>query len=258
MAEATLFVSGKPDDTLAKTCWLDRAALEQGRVLEGPAWGDEAVEVVSCGAVAKGHEVAIVNPHTLHAVSGGEVGEIWVSGPSVAAGYFERPELTASTFDGRIAGTTTDTRYLRTGDLGFLLHGELYVTGRHKDLIIIAGRNLYPQDIELSVLTACDQLRKAAAFSMPGADAEELVVVAEFKGMQGRTAREVEAAREAVRTAVTEEHAVAPAAVHLGPFGTIPVTTSGKVRRDATRTAYRGGTLKQLALAAEQTTLSAL
>ena len=256
LAEATLFVAGKPDGTEVRTHWLDKAALEQGQVRPGDAWGDEAVEIVSCGAVAEEHEVVIVDPETLLPVSAGEVGEIWVAGPNVASGYFQRPEASAATFSAAPAtDPDSDTRYLRTGDLGFLRAGELCVTGRIKDLVIIAGRNLYPQDIELSVLTACEELRRAVAFGYSGGGPEELVVVAEFKRAARRTASEMAAVREAAVMAVAADHAVRLCDIHFGPAGTIPVTTSGKVRRDATKTAYRTGTLKRLAL--EETTLSA-
>ncbi|NGO41430.1 fatty acyl-AMP ligase [Streptomyces ureilyticus] len=275
MAEATLFVSGKPDGTPVRTRWLGRAGLEQGRVVAGAPWADDAVEVVSCGAVAEGHEVLIVDPQTLVPAPHGHVGEVWVSGPNVAHGYFQRPELTAETFgarpadagssgtpggrphtagapDGppRTAGTRTDADTpagrLRTGDLGFLHDGELYITGRIKDLIVIAGRNLYPQDIELSTLTACDWLRRAAAFSVvrPGAAAEELVVVAELAPSAVRTDGELARAAQEITTAVTADHGIAPGAIHLGPPGTVPVTTSGKVRRGAVRENYLAGKLK--------------
>ncbi|WP_416967888.1 fatty acyl-AMP ligase [Streptomyces sp. 4F14] len=242
MAEATLFVSGKPDRTPVTTRWLGRAGLEQGRVVAGTPWADDAVEVVSCGAVAESHDVLVVDPHTLLPAPHGHIGEIWVSGPSVAHGYFRRPELTAATFGARTADGAPEGR-LRTGDLGFLHDGELYITGRIKDLIVIAGRNLYPQDIELSTLTACDWLRRAAAFSVvrPGAATEELVVVAELTPTAVRTDDELARAAREITAAVTADHGIAPGTVHLGPPGTVPVTTSGKVRRGAVREAHLAG-----------------
>ncbi|RAY12319.1 AMP-dependent synthetase [Actinomadura craniellae] len=262
LAEATLFVSGKAAGAPVRTMWLDRPALEKGVVRDAEPGGEDAVEIVSCGAVAAGHEVAIADPDARRRVPPDGVGEIWVGGPNVAAGYLGRPEPSAETFtallstgacSAPVAGERPPT-YLRTGDLGFLRDGELFVTGRIKDLIVIAGRNLYPQDIERSVLAAGAELRQAAAFSLRDATTESLVVVAEFHGIRRRTAAEVAAARDLVLAAVTADHGVRPAAVHLGPVGTIFTTTSGKVRRDATRQAFVQGTLKRFAPATDENT----
>ncbi|MGI8331390.1 fatty acyl-AMP ligase [Actinomadura scrupuli] len=250
MAEATLFVSGKPDGTLRRSVWLDKPALEQGSARAAAPGTAQATELVSCGAVAHDHEVIIVDPRTLRPVGPGAVGEIWVSGPSVAEGCFGRPR-SAGTFSARPHGADHGRTYLRTGDLGFLLDAELFVTGRLKDVVIIAGRNLFPQDIEVSALTAHADLRRAAAFSVrPDGGEEQLVIVAEFRRAGSRTEADLAEAREAVVAAVTAEHGVGPAAVHLGPPGTIPTTTSGKVRRGAARQAYGQGSLKKLTVAA--------
>ncbi|QFG24940.1 fatty acyl-AMP ligase [Actinomadura sp. WMMB 499] len=259
MAEATLFVSGKPDGTMMRTLRLDKAALERGTVQDAPAGAGAVANVVSCGAVAHGHEALIVDARTRRPLPDGTVGEIWVRGPNVAAGYFGRPVPTAETFSASPAGAdgggapadggpVADADYLRTGDTGFLRDGELYVTGRLKDVIVIAGRNLYPQDIETSALAAHGELRRAAAFPVrPSGGAESLVVVAELRRAGRRDAAELAAIREAVIAAVTAGHAVRPSGVHLGPPGTVPTTTSGKVRRGAARIAYERGTLKRLA-----------
>ncbi|HEY1615970.1 MAG TPA: AMP-binding protein, partial [Streptosporangiaceae bacterium] len=248
MAEATLFVSGKPDGTSPRSTWLDKAALEQGGATAATAGAAGATEVMSCGAVAHGHEVVIVDSRSRRPVPPGTVGEIWVAGPNVAHGYFGRPELTAGAFQARLDGARDGSAYLRTGDAGFLMDGELYVTGRLKDVIIIAGRNLYPQDIEVSVLAASDDLRRAAAFAVrPGDGEEQLVVVAELRRAGQRGEQYLAGLRDRVTAAVAAGHAVRPALVHLGPPGTIATTTSGKVRRSATRQAYQDGTLKELA-----------
>jgi len=257
MAEATLFVSGKPDGTLPRSVWLDKGALERGTasvVIPGAA---HAAEIVGCGPAAPGHEVLIVDPRTRRPVRPGAVGEIWVTGPSVAGGYFGRPEL-AGTFAARLPAADDGDTYLRTGDLGFLLDNELFVTGRRKDVVVIAGRNLYPQDIEASVLTAHEDLRRAVAFSVrPDEGEEELVIVAEFRRAGRRTEEELAQVREAVVAAVTAEHAVRPRRLHLGPPGTIATTTSGKVRRVATRQAYEQRRLKELIAAPSAATLAA-
>ena len=254
MAEATLFVSGKPDGTMMRSAWLAKPALERGNVEPAEPGAENSTQVVSCGAVAVGHEVLIVDPETRTPLPEGRVGEIWVRGPNVAEGYYGKPEATAETFGVHPAGAPggedgreEDEGYLRTGDAGFLLDGEVYVTGRLKDVVIIAGRNLYPQDIEVSTLNAHDGLRRAAAFSVrPEGREEELVVVGEFRRAGRRTAADLAAVREAVVAAVTTDHAVRPARVHLGPPGTVPTTTSGKVRRRATREAFERGLLKEL------------
>ncbi|WKU47924.1 fatty acyl-AMP ligase [Streptomyces sp. VNUA116] len=255
LAEATLYVSGKPTGTPLRTERLDREALENGIVRPaGDATGEpgQVAHIVSCGTVADGHDVTVVDPETLLPVPAGRVGEIWVSGPNVAQGYLGRPDLTAATFTARTAGDDGRT-HLRTGDLGFLLDGELFVTGRLKDLVVIAGRNLYPQDIELTVRQAHEQVRGCAAFSVPGEGGEQLVVAAEYRGTARRLAAEGAAVLDAVIAAVTAEHGVRPAAVHFGPVGAIPMTTSGKVRRDATRKAYLQGTLRTLSPVADDT-----
>ncbi|MYR89204.1 AMP-binding protein, partial [Streptomyces sp. SID685] len=272
LAEATLFVSGKPEtaDTI-RTEQLDKTALEQGRAHRTHPNGDAAdsesgaadagtVKVVSCGIIADGHEVLIVDPHTLTPLTDGETGEIWVHGASVAAGYLGRPELTARTFGARPAGTADDHRtYLRTGDLGFLLDGELFVTGRLKDLIVISGRNLHPQDIENSVLRAHQDLRRIAAFALPHAtrDEEEVVLVAEFRGTAREFAAQEKELLEKMTAAVTEDHGVRPGRIHIGPPGCVLMTTSGKVRRRDTRKAYLDGTLKTFPAPADTTTAAA-
>jgi len=263
LAEATLFVAGKPDGTSMRTLRVDRAALERGRVRRAGAHdpATAAAELVSCGAVAHGHEVLIVDPDTRRPVPPGTVGEIWVRGPSVARGYHGRPDLSAELFAARPAadgadapadGAPSDRTYLRTGDAGFVDGGELYVTGRLKDVVIVAGRNLYPQDIEVSVLAARPELRRAAAFAVrPRGRAEELVVVAELRDARARAARELAELRDAVVAAVAADHAVRPAEVHLGPPGTVPTTTSGKVRRSAAREAFEKGELRTLPVAGD-------
>jgi acyl-CoA synthetase (AMP-forming)/AMP-acid ligase II len=252
MAEATLFLSGKPDGTGPRSRWLDKTALEQGTVQLAAPGITSATEIMSCGVAATGHELVIVDPTTCQAAGPGTIGELWVSGPNVAQGYFRRPDLTAQTFAARLppgspATPGPDRTYLRTGDAGFLQDGELYITGRIKDVVIIAGRNLYPHDIEASVLTAHPDLRRAAAFSVRQEQREEqLVVVAEFRRAGRRTQESLAEAREAVLSAVAAEHAVRLSALHLGPPGTVFTTTSGKVRRAATRQAYITGALKSL------------
>jgi acyl-CoA synthetase (AMP-forming)/AMP-acid ligase II len=215
MAEATLFVSGKRSGTRYR---IDHAP-EADRV------------VVSCGEVDREHTVRIVDPATRTSLADGLVGEIWVSGRSVAAGYYNRDELTREVFRARLADE--DGEYLRTGDLGFVRAGELFVTGRIKDLIVISGRNIYPQDVEGVVMRADPAFRIAAAFSIQGDRSEELCVVAEA-GYRDVTAELYSKLVEGIRSSVTGEFGIAPR-VHICPKRTIPTTTSGKVRRQEAR-----------------------
>lgn len=246
MAEATLLVSGKAQAVgVPKTEWFDKRLLELGQARRAEPGDDNAVGVVSCGGIVVGHEVVVVDPGSARLLVDGQVGELWISGANVAAGYFNKPELTERTFGARLAGQEEGTAYLRSGDLGFMIDGELFVTGRLKDVIIISGRNLYPQDIEKTVRQADPMVRSTAAFTARdlGDCEEEVVVVAECRA----TDKEFEQAREALRDKVTAEiiaeHGVRPR-VHFGPPGTVLMTTSGKVRRSATRAAYLAGDLK--------------
>jgi acyl-CoA synthetase (AMP-forming)/AMP-acid ligase II len=209
MAEATLFVAGK------------RNGLRYNTVRSADGI------VVSCGEVDSEHVVRIVDPDSGCLVPHGATGEIWVRGRSVAAGYFKRDTLTSKVFHARLDGENAS--YLRTGDLGFMHDDELFVTGRIKDLIIVCGRNIYPQDVEASVVRADPSLRRAVAFSVPGDGTERLIVVAEAVFAQISTACHTNLA-QAIRSSVTSEFGVGPD-VHICPRRTIPTTTSGKVRR---------------------------
>jgi acyl-CoA synthetase (AMP-forming)/AMP-acid ligase II len=217
MAETTLYVSGKGADGTHRTkCPPEPSAT--GR------------DVVSCGEVDSDHAVRIVDATNHKSLDDGVVGEIWVSGPSVAAGYYNRDERTREVFHARLADDNRE--YLRTGDLGFLWSGELFVTGRIKDMIIVNGRNIYPQDVEANV-RANPAFRMAAALSIPGDSSEQLCVVAEV-GHREVSAELYSQFVETIRYNVTSEFGIRPH-VHLGPKRTIPTTTSGKVRRQETR-----------------------
>jgi len=218
MAEATLFVSGKPSGSRYRTA-------------RAPEPSGTGREVVSCGAVDSEHTVRIVDTATLRSLDSGLVGEIWVSGRSVAAGYYNRRELTGEAFRARLPGEDRD--YLRTGDLGFIRSGELFVTGRIKDLIIVNGRNIYPHDVEAAVMRTDPAFRKAVAFSIDDDSSEQLCVVAEV-GIQEVTPASYSTMVEAIRCCVTAEFGARPR-VHICPKRTIPTTTSGKLRRQQAR-----------------------
>ena len=240
LAEATLKVTGGRRGEGARIVRLDRAALEAGRIREQA----HGMALVACGRAGAQTRVAIVDPATCRERAELEVGEIWVGGPSVALGYWNRPEETAQTFGARLAGDPT--RFLRTGDLGFVREGALVITGRVKDLVIIRGRNVYPQDVEATAAACHPSLRPdgGAVFGVDAGGEEQLVVVHELDR------HGVEAPAEllgAMRAAVVEVHEVDPAAIVLVRPGGVPRTTSGKVQRAACRTSFLEGTLPQVA-----------
>ena len=249
LAEATLFVSGGTKEERPAIGEIDPVALELGRV--AAAAGEPGRALVSCGAPWLDTQVAIADPESLERLPGDRVGEIWVSGGSVAQGYWRRPEATEREFRARLLGEPEAGPFLRTGDLGFVLDGRLYVTGRLKDLIIIRGRNHYPQDIELTAESSHPGLRAggSVAFTLEG-DAESnerLVVVQEV--MRSRR-QEVGEAAEAIRRAIVEEHEVQVHEVVLVRDATVPRTSSGKVQRSACRTLYLAGGLDVLGVSA--------
>ncbi|HYO15771.1 MAG TPA: amino acid adenylation domain-containing protein [Thermoanaerobaculia bacterium] len=243
LAEATLFVSGGEKGAGPSVLRLGRAALERRRVEPGATEGGE-VALVGAGREIAGGEVRVVDPETVAECPSGTVGEIWVAGPHVASGYWGREEESARTFGARLPGEPGT--FLRTGDLGFFHGGELFVTGRLKDLIILRGRNLYPQDVELTVEASHPALRAGcgAAFSVEAGGEEVLVVVQEI---EKRREDEAGPALAAARRAVAEEHEAALHEIVLLRAGTLPKTSSGKVQRHACRAAYLAGGLEVVA-----------
>jgi acyl-CoA synthetase (AMP-forming)/AMP-acid ligase II len=212
----------------------DADALEQNRY--APATG-RAVSLVSSGAPARGIEVRIVDPQTLQVLPEGRVGEIWLRSASVAAGYYQRPAETLERFNAYNADGVGP--YLRTGDLGLLHDGELYVTGRRKDLLIVNGRNLYPQDIEEFVQGVHPAVAgsRGVAVSVDVDDSERLVLIQAVKPeLQGDTSYGELAA--AVKSAVARGFEIpAPAVVFVNRAG-IHLTTSGKLQRASMRAAF--------------------
>ncbi|MEH2313993.1 MAG: condensation domain-containing protein [Nostoc sp.] len=236
MAEATLMVSGGIKTALAQVRTVDKSALSQNQIVSATAQSKDIQTFVSCGKTIPQQQIVIVNPETLTRCSSDEVGEIWVSGPSVGQGYWNRPLETEQTFHASLKDVG-ERPFLRTGDLGFLHNGELFITGRAKDLIIIRGRNLYPQDIELTVERSHLSLRSGsgAAFSVEVEKEERLVVVQE---LEFRAKPNLEEVIAAIRQVVAEEHEVQVYAVVLIKPGTIPKTSSGKIQRRATRAEF--------------------
>jgi acyl-CoA synthetase (AMP-forming)/AMP-acid ligase II len=232
MAETTLLVTASVRDGAVAAVHADAGALERGE-LRPAAPGERAIELVSCGPPAAGHEVAIVDPQSGERAEPGTIGEILVRGPSVAQGYWHRPDATDETFGAAIPGDPVERAWLRTGDLGTLLDGELLITGRIKDLIIIRGRNLSPQDLEHAAATVLPSGCLSAAFE--GAVSQPLVgLVAEVD--TARTAPDDLAhLAERLRRSVAEEFQLPELGVALIRKGTLPRTTSGKVQRGLTR-----------------------
>jgi amino acid adenylation domain-containing protein len=236
LAEATLFVSGKTHRGHPRVESFDSLELVKNRAANSAGKGVDDRLLVSCGALLGEQKLVIVDPESLTECSPGEVGEVWVAGQSVAGGYWNQPEATAHTFHAHLAGDEEES-FLRTGDLGFLHHGELYVTGRLKDLIIIRGLNHYPQDIEQTAEQSHPSLRPGcvSAFSLEVEAEERLVIVQEVQRKRPAIDREI---IEAIRQKVSEEHEVQVYAVVLIRQGTIAKTSSGKIRRNACRLAF--------------------
>jgi acyl-CoA synthetase (AMP-forming)/AMP-acid ligase II len=242
LAEATLLVTSRPKAEPPVVLPVSAAALEEGRA--APANPGEAERrLVGCGRPWLGQEVRIVDSEACTVRPDGHIGEVWVRGESVAAGYWGHPEETEQTFRARLADSDAEP-YLRTGDLGFVRDGELFVTGRIKDVIIVRGRNHYPQDIEETVQAVHPALRKGcgAAFEETRDGRPGVVVVQEVD----RRGRGLDVARLVAdaRQAVAERHEVQLHDLRLLESGSIPKTSSGKVRRHACRLEYARGGLR--------------
>jgi amino acid adenylation domain-containing protein/thioester reductase-like protein len=243
LAESTLIVSGGEGPSEPKVSNFNRKALERDHVVPVSSEADHSHGMVSCGTSVIGLKIVIVNPNTLEKCEPDQVGEIWVSGPSVARGYWELPDETQETFQAYLADTG-EGPFMRTGDLGFLQDGELFVTGRLKDLIIIHGSNHYPQDIELTVESAHVALQSGggAAFSVTDDGQEKLVLVQEVTRKHRQP--DVDDVAAAIRQAVAEKHDLQVSAIVLVKPMSIPKTSSGKIKRRACKAAFLSGELE--------------
>ncbi|MFN6571992.1 non-ribosomal peptide synthetase [Dendronalium sp. ChiSLP03b] len=241
MAEATLIVSGGIKTALAQVRTVEKSALSQNQIVAAIGQSQDIQSFVSCGKTIPQQQIVIVNPETLTRCSSDEIGEIWGSGPSVGQGYWNRKEETEQIFHAYLKDTG-EGPFLRTGDLGFLYNGELFITGRAKDLIIIRGRNLYPQDIELTAQRSHPSLRTgaSAAFTIEVNNEERLFIVQELEFRAKPNLVEV---ASVIRQAVTDEHEVQVYAVVLIKPGSIPKTSSGKIQRRATRAQFQNSEL---------------
>ncbi|BAZ49188.1 AMP-dependent synthetase and ligase [Nostoc sp. NIES-4103] len=238
MAEATLFITGGLKNDPPVLYPVDGAALEENRVV-GVAKPQEGTKViVSCGQTWLDEKIAIADPTTLTKCPDGNVGEIWVHGTSVAAGYWQRPEQTQETFQAYLTDTG-EGPFLRTGDLGFLQDGELFITGRLKDVIIIRGQNHYPQDIELTVQKSHPALRAncGAAFTIEQKGQQRLVIVQEVERVYLRRLNVAEVVGN-ITEAVAANHGLQVYATVLIRPGSIPKTSSGKIQRQACKRGF--------------------
>ncbi len=236
LAETTLIVSGagKRDRPIVRA--FDVKELEQRRVVPWEKGAKRARQLVSCGKALPGGVLRIVDLDKNRSMEELRVGEIWVSSPSVAQGYWRKPKETKQTFGVRLPDED-NRRFLRTGDLGFMLDGELFITGRLKDLIIVRGVNRYPQDIEETVESSAQQLlpQASAAFAVDVDGTEKVVVVAEVnRGLH----QEWEGVVEAVCRNVAIQHEVKLDAVVLVRSGSIPKTSSAKIQRHSCRSGF--------------------
>ncbi len=241
MAETTLLITGGVKAALPIERELDSKALEQNQVVETNRKSEDTRTLVGCGQNLD-QKLVIVNPDTLTLCGAKQVGEIWVSGASVAQGYWQQPEETQA-FHAYLADTG-EGPFLRTGDLGFLQDGELFVTGRIKDVIIIRGQNHYPQDIELTVENSHPSLRIGctAAFSVDFQSNERLVIVVEVERSYLKKL-DVQEVVGNIRQAVITQHGLDIFAAVLVKTGSIPKTSSGKIRRHACRAEFLAGSL---------------
>jgi acyl-CoA synthetase (AMP-forming)/AMP-acid ligase II len=253
MAESTLMVSATPLGTERVARFVDTGELERHRFVPATD-GGAARPVVSSGRPVD-LDVRIVDPDTREELPENRVGEIWIAGESVADGYWGRSDATAATFGARLAdGAGSDATYLRTGDLGALADGELFVTGRIKEVLVLNGRNHYPQDLERTVRAAHSALaaNQTAVFAAPfGETAERAVAVQEVRPADLRTLDPAELAG-LVRRKVWLEHEVQLGDVVFVPRGSVPRTTSGKIRRGQVRDLFLGGGLPVLTPAGDQ------
>ncbi len=243
LAEATLIVTGglKADPPVVTI--VQGAELEQNRAVAASVENEDTRTLVSSGQTGLDQKITIVDPNSLTQCPPDRLGEIWVSGPSIAQGYWNRPEETEQTFRAYMADTG-EGPFLRTGDLGFLKDGELFVSGRLKDLIIIRGQNHYPQDIERTVEQSYRQIRPGccAAFSVEITGEERLVVMAEVERYYRNL--DIDRVVGAIRQSVVEHHDLQVYAVLLLKPGSIPKTTSGKIQHYACRAGFLAGDLE--------------
>lgn len=242
LAEATLKVSALRYNQVAQSYRVEKEALTRNQIVITQDLNNSQ-EIVGCGQTEIETDIVIVNPDTCKRCQSNEVGEIWVKGKTIPQGYWQNAEATKHTFKAFTADTN-EGPYLRTGDLGFLYQGQLYITGRLKDVIIIHGGNYYPQDIEQSVEQCYPDFRPSctAAFSVEKEGKEQLIVVQEVERTAIRRF-DLKKATEAVRRTVFQDHELQVSDIVFIKPASIPKTSSGKIQRRACREQYLNGQL---------------
>lgn len=241
LAESTLMVTGGQRPSGPRVLHVDRESLRRHQVVVNPDAKDQTQSVVSCGAECAELTVKIVESQTHAVVAPNQVGEIWIHGGSVARGYWNKTTVNQEVFQARLTSGSGES-FLRTGDLGFIHEGELFVTGRLKDVIIIRGRNHYPHDLERSAQNSHEAVDMGAAFSVEVNGHEELALVHQWR----REYRDTDHNQiiHAIRTAIVAEHEIDPHAIVLIRPASLPITSSGKVQRQQCRDMYLRGELQ--------------
>jgi acyl-CoA synthetase (AMP-forming)/AMP-acid ligase II len=246
LAEATLVVTAVSYDSPSYFYPVQANALEKNKIVGATETDSNVQTLVGCGWTTIDTQIVIVNPETLKPCSPEIVGEIWVSGSTIAQGYWGKPQETQETFQAYLADTGAGP-FLRTGDLGFIKDGELFVTGRLKEIILIRGRNNYPQDIEYTVQNSHPALRPScgAAFTVEVKGEERLVVVQEVERTWLRKI-DIDEVNRAIRKAVVQEYDLQVYAIALIRTGSLPKTSSGKIQRRGCRAKFLEGSLEIL------------
>jgi acyl-CoA synthetase (AMP-forming)/AMP-acid ligase II len=253
MAEATLLISGGRRGAGHVTWTVSRSRL-QVHAVAAPLDQADVQTLVGCGRALVNERIAIVDPDSCEQLPTEQVGEIWASGPNVARYYWKNPEASETNLNARIAGADDGANWLRTGDLGLLdASGELFITGRIKDLIIIRGINHYPQDIEHSVQAMHPALRQncGAAFSVPDELGEETLVIVQEIERTERNRIDPAEITGLIREGVTDQHELFARHIMLIRPGTLPKTTSGKIQRGLARKLWLEQRLDELTAAAD-------
>ncbi len=243
LAEATLMVAGGPGVNPLVTQNFMNSELEQNRVFIAPRANDNTRTLVSCGQIMPEQKILIVNAESMLPCTGDEIGEIWVKGPCVASGYWNKPNETENVFKARLANSTEGS-YLRTGDLGFFYKDELFVSGRLKNLIIVEGKNHYPHDIERTIADAHPALKPggSAVFSIAGSVTEKIIIIAEIEQKLAADAGEI---INTIREAVSIHHDLKVHDIKLTKPGGISRTTSGKIKHYLCKTNYLAGSFTE-------------
>jgi acyl-CoA synthetase (AMP-forming)/AMP-acid ligase II len=234
LAEATLFVTGSVRGAGPMVKHLSATALELGKIRRAEEEGPDARAVVGCGFPRRGTSLELVDACQKRAAPG-QVGEIWVRGSNLGSGYWRQPDASREQFGARLAGESA-YKFLRTGDLGFWADGQLFISGRVKDLIIVEGRNIAPQDLEWTAEHSHAEARRVAAFGVGVEGTEQPALMVEVK--TPKTLAELEEVGDDVRRKVSSSHDLALHAVLLVRLGSLPTTTSGKLIRSECRRAY--------------------